>query len=67
MGRKVNMEEYTEEVRRHIHDVSWLARECVERMKINVGLIAENDALKRRVQHLEEGRADWVDPLLSGD
>lgn len=36
-------------------DVRWLKRELVERMRINVGLLAENDQLKRRVHQLEEG------------
>jgi hypothetical protein len=37
------------------HDPVRLRAEALERMRINVGLIAENAELKRRVQRLEEG------------
>jgi uncharacterized membrane protein len=43
-------------------NVSLLAKEAVERMRINVGLFAENTELKRKLKACEEGRPDWVGP-----
>ena len=37
------------------HDPVRLRAEALERMRINVGLLAENEELKRRVHQLEEG------------
>jgi hypothetical protein len=39
------------------HDPILLRAEALERMRVNVGLIAENEELKRRVRILEEGQA----------
>lgn len=36
-------------------DPAVLRREALERMRVNVGLLAENEELKRRVRQLEEG------------
>lgn len=38
-------------------DVALLRREAIERMRVNVGLLAENTALRERVRVLEEGHA----------
>jgi hypothetical protein len=35
--------------------IEHLAREYVERLRVNVGLLAENQQLKRRVRELENG------------
>lgn len=40
------------------NDPAALRAEALERMRVNVGLIAEVSALRRRVQQLEEGPAD---------
>jgi hypothetical protein len=37
------------------YDVLLLRAEALERMQVNVGLLAENEELKRRVRQLEEG------------
>lgn len=34
----------------------FLIEETMERMRVNVGLITENEQLRRRVQQLEEGK-----------
>jgi hypothetical protein len=38
------------------HDPVLLRAEALERMRVNTGLLAENEELKRRVRQLEEGR-----------
>jgi hypothetical protein len=43
-------------------NINWLVKELLERMKINVGLLAENTELKRKLKACEEGRPDWVGP-----
>lgn len=37
-------------------DTDFLGRECVERMRVNVGLITENVELKRKLRLYEEGK-----------
>jgi hypothetical protein len=50
----MTLDEYVQQVYA-VENPDWLRRELVERMRINVGLLAENDQLKRRVRQLEEG------------
>jgi hypothetical protein len=40
------------------HDPILLRAEALERIRINVGLLIENEELKRRIRHLEEGGSD---------
>jgi hypothetical protein len=39
-------------------DLVLLRREALERMRVNVGLLAENEELRRRVQRCEEGQEE---------
>lgn len=44
-----------------LHTVAELIGHAEERLRVNVGLIEENKALKRRVHELEHGRAEEGD------
>jgi hypothetical protein len=50
----MTFDEYIQQVN-DADDVRWLKRELIERMRINIGLVAENDQFKRRIQQFEEG------------
>jgi hypothetical protein len=54
----MNLAEYEQKVLSPNATKAWLRSELLERMRVNVGLITENEELKRKLQHCEEGKGD---------